>query len=162
MRRAITDEIPRLRRHARSLVRDPEAADDLVQDCLERAVSRIESWRSGDPPRRRLFTIMHQLLVDHLRRTKRVHTESLMPETIDVIAAPARKYNKIASAEVLAALQQIAPERRAALTLVAVEDLSYADAALVLDIALATLASRIAEGREELRSILDDVDPLHR
>jgi len=58
---------------------------------------------------------------------------------------------------VLSALQQIAPERRAALTLVAVEGLSYADAANVLGIAPGTLASRVAGGREELRSILDDV-----
>jgi RNA polymerase sigma-70 factor (ECF subfamily) len=158
LRRAIIEEIPRLRRYARSLLRDRDAADYLVQDCLEMALSRIESWKSGDSPRRRLFTIMHQLFVDQPRRTKRhVHAEALMPETIDAVAAPARQPDKIASAEVLLALQQIAPERRAALTLVAVEDLSYADAANVLGIALGTLASRIAGGREELRSILDDV-----
>ncbi|UVK41358.1 sigma-70 family RNA polymerase sigma factor [Mesorhizobium sp. AR10] len=158
MRRAITEEVPRLRRHARSLLRDPEAADDLVQDCLEMAVSRIESWRSGDSPRRWLFTILHQLFVDQVRRTNRqVHAEALMPETIEAVALPARQPDNIASAEVLSALQQITPERRAALTLVAVEGLSYADAAHVLGIALGTLASRIAGGREELRSILDDV-----
>jgi RNA polymerase sigma-70 factor (ECF subfamily) len=158
MRQAITEEIPWLRRHARSLLRDPEAADDLVHECLEIALSRIESWRSGDSPRRRLLTIMHQLFVDQLRRTKRhVHAEALMPETIDEVAAPARRPDKIASAEVLSALQQIAPERRAALALVAVEGLSYAAAANVLGIAVGTLASRIAGGREELRSILDEV-----
>ena len=157
LRRAIIWEIPRLRRYARSLLRDRDAADDLVQDCLEKALSRIESWRSGESPRRRLFTIMHQLFVEELRRTKRyVHAEALMPEKIDAVAAPARQSDKIASAEVLSALQQIAPERRAALTLVAVEGLSYADAANVLGIALGTVASRIAGGREELRSILDD------
>ncbi|WP_352656863.1 sigma-70 family RNA polymerase sigma factor [Mesorhizobium sp. M0621] len=157
MRRAIAEEIPWLRRHARSLMRDPEAADDLVQDCLERALSRIECWKSDDPPRRQLFTIMHKLIIDHLLRIRGVHTEALMPETIDAAAAPAGQPEEIASAEVLAALQQIVPERRAALTLVAVEDLSYADAAHVLGITLDTLASRIAGGREDLRSILDDV-----
>ncbi|PZV34924.1 sigma-70 family RNA polymerase sigma factor [Mesorhizobium kowhaii] len=163
LRRAINEEIPRLRRHARSLLRDRDAADDLVQDCLEMALSRFESWRSGEPPRLLLLTIMHQLFVDQLRRTRRhVHAEALMPETIDAGAAPARQPDKVAAAEVLSALQQIAPERRAALTLVAVEGLSYADAANVLGIALGTLASRIAGGREELRSILGDDHPLHR
>lgn len=158
LRQAITEEIPRLRRHARSLLRDPEAADDLVQDCLEMAASRIESWRSGGSPRRQLLAILHQLFVDQVRRTTRhVHAEALMPEKIDAVADPARQADELASADVLAALQQIAPERRAALTLVAVEDLSYADAAQVLGIALGTLVSRIAGGREELRSILDDV-----
>jgi RNA polymerase sigma-70 factor, ECF subfamily len=63
-RQAIIEEIPRLRRYARALLRDSDAADDLVQDALERALSRMESWTSGDSPRRWLFTIMHHLFVD--------------------------------------------------------------------------------------------------
>ena len=157
-RQAIIEEIPRLRRYARSLLRDRDAADDLVQDSLERALSRMESWTSGDSPRRWLFTIMHHIFVDQLRRSKRhVQAVTMMPETIDALAAPAQQIDKIASVEVLSALQQIAPERRAALTLVAVEGFSYADAANVLGIPAGTLMSRIARGREELRSILDDV-----
>ena len=157
-RQAIIEEIPRLRRYARSLLRDRDAADDLVQDSLERALSRRESWTTGDSPRRWLFTIMHHLFVDQLRRAKRhVQAVTMMPETIDALAAPAQQPDKVASAEVLSALQHIAPERRAALTLVAVEGFSYADAANVLGIPAGTLMSRIARGREELRSILDDV-----
>jgi RNA polymerase sigma-70 factor, ECF subfamily len=157
-RQAIIEEIPRLRRYARALVRDRDAADDLVQDSLERALSRMESWTTGDSPRRWLFTIMHHLFVDQLRRSKRhVQAVALMPETIDAAASPPPQPDKLASVEVLSALQQIAPERRAALVLVAVEGFSYADAANVLGIPAGTLMSRIARGREELRSILDDV-----
>jgi RNA polymerase sigma-70 factor (ECF subfamily) len=83
----------------------------------------------------------------------------MMPETIDALAAPPQQPDKLASAEVLSALQQIAPERRAVLTLVAVEGFSYADAANVLGIPAGTLMSRIARGREELRSILGHVSP---
>ena len=156
-RQAIIEEIPRLRRYARSLLRDRDAADDLVQDSLERALSRMESWTTGDSPRRWLFTIMHHLFVDQLRRAKRhVQALTMMPETIDARATPPQQPDKVASAEVLSALQQIAPERRAALTLVAVEGFSYADAANVLGIPAGTLMSRIARGREELRAILDD------
>jgi RNA polymerase sigma-70 factor (ECF subfamily) len=156
-RQAIIDEIPRLRRYARALSRDRDAADDLVQDSLERALSRIESWTTGDSPRRWLFTIMHHLFIDQLRRAKRhAQAVSLMPEAIDAHATPPPQADKLASAEVLAALQQIGPERRAALVLVAVEGFSYADAANVLGIPAGTLMSRIARGREELRSILDD------
>jgi RNA polymerase sigma-70 factor, ECF subfamily len=156
-RQAIIEEIPRLRRYARSLLRDRDAADDLVQDSLERALSRMESWTTGDSPRRWLFTIMHHLFVDQLRRAKRhVQAVTMMPETIDALAAPPQQPDKVASAEVLSALGQIAPERRAALTLVAVEGFSYADAANALGIPAGTLMSRIARGREELRAILDD------
>ena len=157
-RQAIIDEIPRLRRYARALLRDRDAADDLVQDSLERALSRMENWTTGESPRRWLFTIMHHLFVDQLRRAKRhAHAVTMMPESIDALAAPPPQTDRLASAEVLAALQQIAPERRAALVLVAIEGMSYADAANVLGIPAGTLMSRIARGREDLRSILDDV-----
>src|SRR3954454_21680778 len=85
-RQAIIEEIPRLRRYARSLLRDREAADDLVQDSLERALSRMESWTTGESPRRWLFSIMHHLFVDQLRRAKRhVQAVAMMPETIDAL-----------------------------------------------------------------------------
>jgi RNA polymerase sigma-70 factor (ECF subfamily) len=116
----------------------------------------MENW-TGDSPRRWLFTIMHQQFVDKLRRAKRHAREVLvMPETIDAIPTPPPQVDRLA-VEVLSALQQIGPERRAALVLVAVEGLSYADAASALGIPTGTLESRIATGREELRSILDDV-----
>ena len=95
-RRAIIDEIPRMRRYARSLLRDREAADDLVQDSLERALSRMDRWTTGDSPRRWLFTIMHHLFVDQLRRTKR-HGQivAMMPETIGGPATPPPQDDKV-------------------------------------------------------------------
>jgi RNA polymerase sigma-70 factor (ECF subfamily) len=157
-RQAIVEEIPRLRSYARALLRNRDAADDLVQDSLERALSRMESWAIGRSPRRWLLTIMHHLFVDQSRRAKRhLRAVMAMPETMDAIAMPPPQVDKLASLDVLLALQQIGPERRAALALVAVEGLSYADAANALGIGAGTLASRIARGREELRSILDDV-----
>ena len=146
-----------MRRYARSLLRDRDAADDLVQDSLERALSRMERWTTGDSPRRWLFTIMHHLFVDQLRRTKRhVQIVAMMPETIERGRHLPSRIEKIASREVLEALQKIVPDRRAALTLVAVEGFSYAEAANVLGVPAGTLMSRLARGREDLRVILDD------
>jgi RNA polymerase sigma-70 factor, ECF subfamily len=156
-RRAIIDEIPRMRRYARSLLRDRDAADDLVQDSLERALSRMERWTTGDSPRRWLFTIMHHLFVDQLRRSKR-HGQivAMMPETIGGSQTPPPQDEKVETREVLEALQKISPDRRAALALVAVEGFSYAEAANVLGVPAGTLMSRLARGREDLRVILDD------
>ena len=67
---AILGEIPRLRRYARSLLRDRDSADDLVQDCLERALVRLDNWQTGESPRRWLFTIMHHLFIDQMRKVK--------------------------------------------------------------------------------------------
>src|ERR1700758_206252 len=63
--------IPALRRYARTFVRDGAAADDLVQDTLERAISRWHQRRADGNPRTWLFTILHNLAVNHLRRSAR-------------------------------------------------------------------------------------------
>ncbi len=157
-RAAILAEIPRLRRYARALLRDRDAADDLVQDCLERALSRIDNWRTGDNPRRWLFTIMHHLFVDQKRRVNR-RSEVVMTtlEDSEALSAPADQADSVASREIMDALQTLSPERRAALVAVGIEGFSYAEAAAMLGIPAGTVMSRVARGREELRGLLDDV-----
>lgn len=154
-RTAILAEIPRLRRYARALLRDRDAADDLVQDSLERALSRLENWRTGESPRRWLFTIMHHMFIDQTRKMKR-RNEAMPIEAVEEMASPATQVENLASREILEALQAISPERRAALVMVAIEGFSYAEAASVLGIPAGTLMSRISRGREELRALLDD------
>src|SRR4051794_41871835 len=76
---AILGEIPRLRRYARSLLRDRDSADDLVQDCLERALLRLDNWQTGESPRRGLFTIMHHLFIDQMRKVNRRGEAAMLP-----------------------------------------------------------------------------------
>jgi RNA polymerase sigma-70 factor (ECF subfamily) len=155
---AILAEIPRLRRYARALLRDRDAADDLVQDCLERALLRIDNWQTGDNPRRWLFTIMHHLFVDQTRKTKRrAEVVMLTLEDSEALSSPAEQAESLASREIMDALQAISPDRRAALLMVGIEGFSYAEAANMLGVPAGTLMSRIARGREELRGLLDDV-----
>lgn len=156
-RTAIVAEIPHMRRYARALLRDRDSADDLVQDSLERAFSRLDHWREGDSPRRWLFTIMHHLFIDHIRRDHRRRAAAEVPiEAAHGVATPPAQLDRLQSREVLDALQAIAPERRAALVLVALEGFSYAEAANTLGIPTGTLMSRISRGREDLRARLDD------
>ena len=155
---AILAEIPRLRRYARALLRNRDAADDLVQDCLERALTRLDNWRTGESPRRWLFTIMHHLFVDQMRKTKRrAEVVMLTLEDSEALSSPSEQHENVASREIMDALQAISPDRRAALLMVGVEGFSYAEAATMLGVPAGTLMSRIARGREELRSLLDDV-----
>ncbi len=65
---AILAEIPGLRRFARALLRYKDAADDLVQDSLERALMRLDNRRTGDNPHRWLITIIHYLFADRMRK----------------------------------------------------------------------------------------------
>jgi len=154
---AILAEIPRLRRYARSLLRDRDSADDLVQDCLERALARLDNWQSGESPRRWLFTIMHHLFIDQMRRRSRRGEAAFLPlDNEEALAAPAEQLSSAASRDIVHALQAIGPERREALVMVAIEGFSYAEAAGILGVPAGTLMSRIARGREELRGLLDD------
>jgi RNA polymerase sigma-70 factor (ECF subfamily) len=156
-RAAILGEIPRLRRYARSLLRDRDAADDLVQDSLERALLHLDNWQTGESPRRWLFTIMHHLFIDQVRKINRRGETPMLPlEAGEALAAPAEQTANIASREIVEALQAISPDRRAALVLVAIEGFSYAEAANMLGVPAGTLMSRIARGREELRALLED------
>lgn len=160
---AVLAEIPRLRRYARALLRDGDHADDLVQDCLERALRRLDNWMEGESPRRWLFTIMHNLFVDQMRRSGRRGEAAMLPlEHSEALATPAEQAAVVGAREVLEALQAISPDRRAALLAVAVEGFSYAEAAAMLGVPAGTLMSRVARGREELRALLDDTDRRHR
>src|ERR1700690_3454123 len=75
--------IPALRRYARALVRNRAAADDLVQDCLERAVSRWHQRRRDGDPRTWVFSILHNLAVSRFRRQKRAPVEFAIEDTAD-------------------------------------------------------------------------------
>jgi len=78
-RRLIIEHIPRLRRYARALVGDRYVADDLVQDTLERAWNKFYLWRPGSDLRAWLFTIMHNVFVNQVRR-RRYEIEQAMDE----------------------------------------------------------------------------------
>jgi len=150
----IVAEIPRLRRYARALTRDRERADDLVQDCLERAWSRFHLWRRPDNLRAWLFTIMHNLHANHVRRAKsRPITTSLdLIEGSQRLPAvrPAQEDN-LETRGIAAALELLPEQQRQVLLLVALEQLSYEEVAKILHIPIGTVMSRLSRARERLR-----------
>jgi RNA polymerase sigma-70 factor (ECF subfamily) len=153
-RAAILEEIPGLRRYARALLRDRDAADDLVQDCMERALLRLDNWRTGESPRRWLFTIMHNIFLDQVRRDRR-RGAMVDIDAREALSIPAAQPGAAESLEILDALQAISPDRRAAILMVSVEGFSYAEASVILGVPSGTLMSRIARGREDLRALLE-------
>lgn len=150
--RALLAELPRLRRYARALVGERAAADDLVQDTLERAWSRVAQWRPGSDLRTWLFAIMHNLRIDQLRRPA-VSMTSFEDEMLE-LPTRATQTDGIELEELAAALTRLPEEQRAVLLLVALEDMSYAEVAASLGLPLGTVMSRLSRGRERLRQIL--------
>jgi RNA polymerase sigma-70 factor, ECF subfamily len=147
--------IPALRRYARALVRNRATADDLVQDCLERAVSRWHQRRDGDA-RSWLFTILHNLAVNEFRRANARGRHVTIDETNeDNFGQEAVQEQKLIYQDVLNKLAKLPEDQRAVLLLVVVEDLSYADTAKVLNIPLGTVMSRLSRARERLQQEID-------
>src|SRR5512143_441521 len=120
---ALLAEIPRLRRYARALVGDRATADDLVQDTLERAWSRVGQWRPGGDLRAWLFSIMHNLRIDQMRRPT-VPVASFEENDVEVITR-ATQTDHMELEDLASALSTLPEEQRAVLLLVSLEDMSY-------------------------------------
>ena len=154
---AILAEIPRLRRYARAMLGDRAAADDLVQDTLERAWSRLQQWRAGSDMRAWLFGIMHNLRVDQLRRP-RLPTQSLDEDDFEV-PTRATQTDELELRDLESALGRVPDEQREVLLLVALEEMSYVEIAATLGIPVGTVMSRLSRGRERLRLIMTGQQP---
>jgi RNA polymerase sigma factor (sigma-70 family) len=149
--------IPALRRYARTFVRDAAAADDLVQDTLERAVSRWYQRRPDGNPRTWLFTILHNLAVNHLRRSARRGRELALDDASESdMAVSSTQEDRLRHDDILAAVGKLPDEQRSILLLVSVEDVSYADAARILDIPIGTVMSRLARARARLQKLVEE------
>ena len=147
--------IPALRRYARALVRNRANADDLVQDCLERAVSRWNQRRDGEV-RSWLFSILHNLAIDQFRKIAARGRHVTVDETSEGdLCDTAAQEHRLMYRDVLNKLAKLPEEQRSVLLLVAVEDLSYADAAKVLNIPVGTVMSRLSRARARLQQEIE-------
>lgn len=157
--RLIVSEIPSLRAYARLLVRNRAQADDLVQECLERAWSRSHLFRTGGDMRVWLFTILHNLHVSALRQAqRRPATVPLTEHDENLVVAP-RGDLRVELTDLDRALTELPTDQRAAVLLVGMEDMSYEQAAAVLEIPVGTLMSRLHRGRKQLRSLMSGEAP---
>lgn len=147
--------IPALRRYARALLRDRSAADDLVQDCLERAISRWHQRRADGDPRTWVFTILHNLAVTRLQRmASRPQQIAIEDADESQLGRAAPQEDGLRYREVLTALAQLPEEQRTVLLLVTVEELSYAETAKVLEVPVGTVMSRLSRARDRLLRIM--------
>ena len=154
-RRLIVDQIPHLRRYARALLGDPDAADDLVQDSLTRAMDRLHLWRPETNMRAWLFAILHNQHVNAVRRrARRPDRVELEPAHDGLHAAPPEQDAGPGLRDLGRALAQLSEDQRQAVLLVGLEGLTYAEAAEVLDVPLGTVMSRLNRGRRRLRELM--------
>ncbi len=144
--------LPRLRAFALALARDGTAADDLVQGCCERALRGLASYQPDSRLDSWLFRILHNLWIDsHRRRRPQVPLDE--PGLEAALAGEDGRVTLEARSTMAATRRAIASlpeEQRAVLALVCIEELSYREAAEVLDIPIGTVMSRLSRARRSL------------
>jgi RNA polymerase sigma factor (sigma-70 family) len=151
---SLIGHIPDLRRYARSLTGDTWAADDLVQDTLERACRRWQLWSAGSDLRAWLFTLMHNLFVDGARRAMRQAGHRVdVAEVAADLAAPASRTED--TLDLQRCLLRLPADQREVLLLVALQDLRYEDVARITGVPLGTVMSRLSRARSRLRELME-------
>ena len=154
----IIGQLAALRRYAMSLVRNADEAEDLVHDSLLRALERQSTFQPERGARNWLLSILHNTHIDRLRKLR--SQDRRAEESLDLLehVAPADQEHSVRLAQVRKAFLTLPEEQREALHLVAIEELSYQEAADVLGIPIGTLMSRISRARARLRALEGDSD----
>jgi RNA polymerase sigma factor (sigma-70 family) len=152
----ISNEIPKLRRYARALVRDASAADDLVQDALTRALSKVHLWQEGTDLRAWLFTILHNQYVNHVRRGVREGLSVGLSETEMRLTAGPTQQSRLQLRDLDRALARLPEEQRQVILLAGLEGLSYEEMADIVGVPVGTIRSRLSRGRDALRTMMDE------
>jgi RNA polymerase sigma-70 factor, ECF subfamily len=153
--RLIEQQIPRLRRYARVLTRNPDRADDLVQDTLSRALDKQHLWQPGTNLGAWLFTIMHNQNVNNVRRDIRESAAIEIEQVATTLPATTDPSAWRKMVELDRALTRLPLEQRQVILLVGLEGISYEDTAGILNIPVGTVRSRLSRGRDTLRELLD-------
>ncbi len=150
VRANIVDHLPALQRYAMKLACNPTTAQDLVQECTVRALSKSNLYNSGTNMRAWLFTILHNLHVSSSRRQAR-HPNVKDPEpALARLATPAPQVAKVMLGEVGKAISQLPKNQRNILMSIGVEGKSYREVSTAFGIPVGTVKSRYARARETL------------
>lgn len=150
----IEQEIPRLRRFARAMVRDSALADDLVQECLERSLSRLHLWQPGTNLRAWLFTILRNLHINGIRR-QQTFVDIDGEAQAGLGGTHGAQIVRLELRDLRRALDRLPAEQREVVLLIGLEGISYAEAADILQVSIGTVKSRLSRGRRALRLLMD-------
>jgi RNA polymerase sigma-70 factor, ECF subfamily len=148
----ILELLPKLRRFARSLTRNPHDADDLLQGALERALAHLEQWQTDTRLDSWLYTIVKHAWIDELR--SRARRERTFDDQAQAEAIPDHRGDASGTLAVEQAMACLPAEQRLAVALVLIEGLPYKEAAQIIGVPMGTLTSRLARGRQALQQLL--------
>ncbi|MDX1401354.1 MAG: sigma-70 family RNA polymerase sigma factor [Kiloniellales bacterium] len=155
----IESEIPMLRRYARYLSRNTDQADDLVQECLLRAIAKIDSWEPGTNLQARLIVILRNIFLNECRRAKRERVSLEGLKSAETAQIPAQQDAGLILAELEEAFMSLSDDHREVLTLVVIQGMTYEQTAEILGVTMGTIKSRLSRARTRLSEIIDGDEP---
>ncbi len=140
---------------------DEDRSDDLVQDCLLRAMSRWHLWRRPGNLRAWLFTILHNIYVNDVQKAAARPNVIELQEYLPGVSVPPDQTDGLVLREVAHSLQRLPEEQKQILLLVGLEGFSYEEAAQIAGIPMGTVMSRLSRARRRLRVMLEEGDELN-
>jgi len=150
----VEKHIPALRRYAVALTYDTSKADDLVQDCLERALRKLHLWQTGSNLKAWLFTIMHNLFINTQVRLARLPKMVSLDAVSDTLKFNGNVEQGTEIYELAVAVSKLPIDQKNVILLVGLEGFGYKEVSNILGIPLGTVMSRLHRAREKLRSQL--------
>jgi RNA polymerase sigma-70 factor (ECF subfamily) len=142
-----------LQRYALLLTRNRVEADDLVQDCVAKAIASANQWRPGTDLRAWLFRILYTCHISDRRKQQvRARYAEQVTASDNVEAS---QLLLVETRQVLSALESLPEPQREAIMVIALEDVKYEEAARRLGVPIGTFMSRLARGREALRQRME-------
>ena len=150
-------EIPHLRRFARSLCGDASLADDLAQDCIERALKKSHLYDVAKPLRAWLYAVLRNIHVSNWRS----NAKHLSSKHIDDLqggegATRADQEDNFSTGLITEALDKLPPQQREVLVLISLEEVSYKEASEIIGVPIGTIMSRLSRARSTLQNILEE------
>lgn len=155
----LTGQIPYLRRYARGLARNTADADDLVQSCLLRAITNFHRFEKNTNLRAWLLTILHNIFIDTVRKSRRARDAfEAAGIAADGVSQGPSQFEHMQVVELEHAIERLPAEQRSTLLLVALEDLTYEEAARVTGVPVGTVRSRLSRARHTLLTVIEGTE----
>ena len=161
LHRDIPAILPKLRRYARVLTRDVAAGDDLVQECVTRALAKVHLWTAGTDLRAWLFMILHNQYVSQLRRARRESKALERSNSATHFICAPQQIEQLELRELERAIRSLPEEQQSAVLLVGMTRATYEEIAIACDVPVGTIRSRLSRGRRTLRKLMGVGPPQH-
>ena len=156
MKHELDKHLDVLRRYALVLMRDPEQAEDLVQEAVLKAIEGAETFQEGRDLRTWLLAIVHNCFVSRWRRRQAEGQAAGALTAFTEPFVPPTQASRVQLGQTMTALMALPVEQREVLVLVALDGMTYRDAAECLGVPVGTVMSRLARAREALRSAIGE------